>query len=117
MSKARIGWIALIAVLLWLPQYAEAFWMQTGLFAMSAAIGAIGLTLLVGTTGQLSLAAAFFVGIGAYGYCYFAGESGGTGTPVERARRARACHRCWRRSWPSCSPAWPAPRSARSRRA
>jgi branched-chain amino acid transport system permease protein len=80
-SKARVGWIALIAVLLWLPQYAEAFWMQTGLFAMSAAIGAIGLTLLVGTTGQLSLAAAFFVGIGAYGYCYFAGESGGTGTP------------------------------------
>lgn len=82
MSKGRIAWIALIAVLLWLPQYAEAFWMQTGLFAMSAAIGAIGLTLLVGTTGQLSLAAAFFVGIGAYGYCYFAGESGGTGTPL-----------------------------------
>ena len=83
MSKARIGWIALIAVLLWLPQYAEAFWLQTGLFAMSAAIGAIGLTLLVGTTGQLSLAHAFFVGIGAYGYCYFAGEKGGAaGTPL-----------------------------------
>ena len=81
-------WIALIAVLLWLPQYAEAFWMQTGLFAMSAAIGAIGLTLLVGTTGQLSLAHAFFVGIGAYGYCYFAGESGGT-RRRRRARRAR----------------------------
>jgi branched-chain amino acid transport system permease protein len=80
-SKARIAWVVLIALLLWLPQYAEAFWMQTGLFAMSAAIAAIGLTLLVGTTGQLSLAAAFFVGIGAYGYCYFAGESGGTGTP------------------------------------
>src|SRR4051794_28177488 len=56
--------------------------MQTGLFAMSAAIGAIGLTLLVGTTGQLSLAHAFFVGIGAYAYCYFAGDSGGTGTPL-----------------------------------
>jgi branched-chain amino acid transport system permease protein len=81
-SKARIAWGVLIALLLWLPQYAEAFWMQTGLFAMSAAIGAIGLTLLVGTTGQLSLATAFFVGIGAYGYCYFAGESGGTGTTV-----------------------------------
>ena len=25
----------------WLPQYAEAFWLQTGLFTMSAAIGAI----------------------------------------------------------------------------
>ena len=82
MSKGRIAWVVLIAVLLWLPQYAEAFWMQTGLFAMSAAIGAIGLTLLVGTTGQLSLAAAFFVGIGAYGYCYFAGDGGGTGTPL-----------------------------------
>jgi branched-chain amino acid transport system permease protein len=66
-------------VLLWLPQYAEAFWMQTGLFAMAAAIGAIGLTLLVGVTGQLSLANAFFIAIGAYGYCYFAGEKGGVG--------------------------------------
>src|SRR3954449_12145608 len=56
--------------------------MQTGLFAMSAAIGAIGLTLLVGTTGQLSLAHAFFVGVGAYGYCYFAGDKGGTGSPL-----------------------------------
>ncbi|HVI36441.1 MAG TPA: branched-chain amino acid ABC transporter permease, partial [Gaiellales bacterium] len=83
MSKARIAWGVLIALLLWLPQYAEAFWMQTGLFAMSAAIGAIGLTLLVGTTGQLSLATAFFVGIGAYGYCFFAGEKGGAaGTPL-----------------------------------
>jgi branched-chain amino acid transport system permease protein len=74
----RIGWIALVALLLWLPQYAGAFWMQTGLFAMSAAIGAIGLTLLVGVTGQLSLANAFFIAVGAYGYCYFAGEKGGT---------------------------------------
>src|SRR3954454_22866934 len=53
--------------------------MQTGLFAMSAAIGAIGLTVLVGTTGQLSLAAAFFVGIGAYGYCVFSRAGGGAG--------------------------------------
>src|SRR3954468_7185954 len=69
----RIGWVALAALLLWLPQYAEGFWLQTGLFAMSAAIGAIGLTLLVGVTGQLSLAHAFFIAVGAYGYCYLAG--------------------------------------------
>jgi branched-chain amino acid transport system permease protein len=81
-SKRTIGWIALAGVLLWLPQYAEAFWMQTGLFAMSAAIGAIGLTLLVGVTGQLSLANAFFIAIGAYGYCYFAGEPGGVGGAI-----------------------------------
>jgi branched-chain amino acid transport system permease protein len=73
----RIVWVALVALVLWLPQYAGAFWMQTGLFAMSAAIGAIGLTLLVGVTGQLSLASAFFIAIGAYGYCYFAGEQTG----------------------------------------
>ena len=36
---------------------------------------AIGLTLLVGITGQLSLAHAFFVAVGAYGYCYLAGET------------------------------------------
>jgi branched-chain amino acid transport system permease protein len=75
----RAGWIALAAFLLWVPQYAQAFWLQTGLFAMSAAIGAIGLTLLVGVTGQLSLATAFFVAIGAYGYSYLGGESGAVG--------------------------------------
>jgi branched-chain amino acid transport system permease protein len=75
----RIGVAALVLFLLWVPQYAEAFWLQTGLFAMSAAIGAIGLTLLVGVTGQLSLAHAFFLAIGAYGYCYLAGGDQNTG--------------------------------------
>jgi branched-chain amino acid transport system permease protein len=81
-SKKAIAWIAFVALLLWIPQYAEAFWLQTGLFAMSAAIAAIGLTLLVGVTGQLSLATAFFIAIGAYGYCYFAGEKGGFGGAI-----------------------------------
>jgi branched-chain amino acid transport system permease protein len=70
----RLGWIALFGLLLWLPQYLEGFWLQTGLFAMSAAIAAIGLTLLTGITGQLSLAHAFFIAVGAYGYCYLAGH-------------------------------------------
>jgi branched-chain amino acid transport system permease protein len=86
----RVAVVALVALLLWLPQYAEGFWLQTGLFAMSAAIGAIGLTLLVGVTGQLSLAHAFYVAVGAYGYCFLAGEApppgltsapGGAGLP------------------------------------
>jgi branched-chain amino acid transport system permease protein len=68
------GWVVLALVLLWIPQYAEGFWLQTGIFSMSAAIAAIGLTLLVGVTGQLSLATAFFIAIGAYGYCFFAGH-------------------------------------------
>src|SRR4051812_44678849 len=41
---------------------------------MASVIGAIGLTMLVGTTGQLSLAHAFYAAVGAYGYCYFAGH-------------------------------------------
>jgi branched-chain amino acid transport system permease protein len=75
--------VGLVALLLWLPLYIEAFWLQTGLFAMSAAIGAIGLQLLVGVTGQLSLAHAFYVAVGAYGYCFLAGgdQPGGLQVP------------------------------------
>ena len=75
----RVAVVAGLLVLLWLPQYLEAFWLQTGLFAMSAAIGAIGLTLLVGVTGQLSLAHAFFIAIGAYGYSYLSGGAAAEG--------------------------------------
>lgn len=42
---------------------------------MAAAIGAIGLNLLTGSTGQLSMGHAFFLAVGAYGYCVLAGES------------------------------------------
>ena len=41
---------------------------------MSAIIGAIGLNLLTGNTGQLSLAHAFFLAVGGYGYAYFSGK-------------------------------------------
>jgi branched-chain amino acid transport system permease protein len=71
----RVVVAALIVVALLVPYFFEGFWLQTGLFAMSAAIGAIGLTVLVGVTGQLSLAHAFFVAIGAYGYAYLAGDA------------------------------------------
>jgi branched-chain amino acid transport system permease protein len=74
--RRRLRWVVavvLVALLLWVPLYFEAFWLQTGLFAMSAAIGAIGLQLLVGVTGQLSLAHAFYLAVGAYGYCFLAG--------------------------------------------
>ncbi|MFG2497763.1 branched-chain amino acid ABC transporter permease [Streptomyces sp. NPDC048441] len=70
-------WIAGAVLLLALPFYLDRFWLQAGLFAMAAAIGAIGINLLTGATGQLSMGHAFFLAIGAYGYCVFAGESGG----------------------------------------
>jgi branched-chain amino acid transport system permease protein len=70
---ALIAGVAVV-VLGALPIYLESFWLQTGLFAMASIIAAIGLTILVGTAGQLSLAHAFFVAVGAYGYCFLAGQ-------------------------------------------
>ncbi len=64
---------ALAAVLLVAPLGLSGFWLQTGLFAMAGGIAAIGLTILVGRAGQLSLGHAFFLAVGAYGYCYLAG--------------------------------------------
>jgi branched-chain amino acid transport system permease protein len=80
-SRARLAWIAAAVVLAALPIYLESFWLQTGLFAMAAIIAAIGLTILVGIAGQLSLGHAFFVAVGAYGYAYLAGHDvpGGDG--------------------------------------
>lgn len=71
-----LAWAVLVLVALALPLSLGSFWLQTGLFAMAAAIGAIGLTLLVGVAGQLSLAHAFFLAVGAYGYVFLAGRSG-----------------------------------------
>jgi branched-chain amino acid transport system permease protein len=63
-----------LAVLLVLPLYLDKSWLRTGLFALAAAIAALGLTLLIGQAGQLSLGHSFFVAVGAYGYTYFAGS-------------------------------------------
>jgi branched-chain amino acid transport system permease protein len=69
--------IALVVVLAALPYYLSTALLQTGLFVFSAVIAAIGLNLLTGNTGQLSLGHAFFVMIGAYVYAYFSGGEGG----------------------------------------
>lgn len=69
-----LAWAVAVGLVLALPLWLSSFWLQTGLFAMAAAVAAIGLTLLVGTAGQLSLGHAFFVAVGAYGYAYLAGQ-------------------------------------------
>ncbi|MFL6130236.1 MAG: branched-chain amino acid ABC transporter permease [Mycobacteriales bacterium] len=63
------------AVALALPLYVETFWLQLGLFAFAGAVAALGLNLLLGQAGQLSLGHSFFVAVGAYGYTFFAAES------------------------------------------
>jgi len=71
--------IALLVLLLIAPLYVEEFWLRTGFAVFGAAVGAIGLNLLVGTSGQLSLAQSFFLAVGAVTYTYVSGESGGLG--------------------------------------
>ncbi|WP_053748314.1 branched-chain amino acid ABC transporter permease [Streptomyces sp. MMG1533] len=65
-----------VVLLCVLPFYLDAFWLRIGLFSLAAAIGAVGLGLLTGTAGQLSLGHAFFLAVGAYGYVWLAGEPG-----------------------------------------
>lgn len=74
--------LAVVLVLLALPLFIDEFWLRTGFAVSAAIIGAVGLNLLVGTTGQLSLAHAFFLAVGAITYVYVAGEPGGTATKV-----------------------------------
>ena len=57
------------------PYYVPEFWLQTGLFFMAAAVGAMGLGMLTGVCGQLSLAHSFFLAVGAYCYVLFASPS------------------------------------------
>ncbi|MEE1927879.1 branched-chain amino acid ABC transporter permease [Streptomyces sp. TRM 70351] len=73
-----------------MPFYLESYWLQIGLFAMAAAIGAIGLNLLSGGAGQLSLGHAFFLAVGAYGYAWLAGEPG-PGLPAPLALVLAVC--------------------------
>jgi branched-chain amino acid transport system permease protein len=60
-----------------LPFVLDDFWLQTGLFTMAAVVGGIGLTLLVGVAGQLSLGHASFAALGAYTYAWAVGEVDG----------------------------------------
>jgi branched-chain amino acid transport system permease protein len=69
----RIAAIGAALVLgLFLPALLEDFWLQLGALVFASAIGAIGLTLLFGRVGQLSLGHPFFLAIGAYSYVWMA---------------------------------------------
>jgi branched-chain amino acid transport system permease protein len=68
-----------LLVLLILPFYVEEFWLRTGFAVFGAVVGALGLNLLVGTGGQLSLAHSFFLAVGAISYTFLSDDSGGKG--------------------------------------
>jgi branched-chain amino acid transport system permease protein len=70
-----LGWAALLLVLLALPLYIGPGPQSAGQYVMIGAVGAIGLTLVIGQAGQLSLAHAFFLLVGGTSYAVLAGET------------------------------------------
>ena len=84
--RPRLGQVAvglLLVLLLIAPLYVQEFWLRTGFAVFAAVVGAVGLNLLVGTTGQLSLAHAFFLAVGATTYSYVSGSPGGVATKID----------------------------------
>jgi branched-chain amino acid transport system permease protein len=71
----RRFWLGLLAVAaLLFPFTASRFWLTVLNFAAIAAIGAVGLNVLSGYTGQVSLGQAFFLGVGCYTAAYLGGD-------------------------------------------
>jgi branched-chain amino acid transport system permease protein len=74
-SAARAaGVVVALIVALAVPLYLDAFWLRLGMFAFAGVAAALGLGLLLGQAGQLSLGHSFFVAVGAYGYTFLAAE-------------------------------------------
>jgi branched-chain amino acid transport system permease protein len=65
-----------ILLFLWLPTYLGDAGLRVLALCGVYAIGAIGLNLLTGYTGQISLGHAFFIGVGAYTAAYLGGQRG-----------------------------------------
>jgi branched-chain amino acid transport system permease protein len=69
------GWTVLLLALLAFPFFAGPGLLSAGQYVLIGVVGAIGLTLVIGQAGQLSLAHAFFLLVGATTYAVLAGES------------------------------------------
>ncbi len=74
LSGGVIAGLIALAVALTMPFWLSPVFLNYGFFAGVAALGALGLNLLLGTTGLLSLGHSFFLAVGAYGYAVLASE-------------------------------------------
>ena len=74
-SWRRAGLLLLAALFIVLPLQLDDFWLSLLATVGIYAIGAIGLNLLTGYAGQVSLGHAFFFGVGAYCAAWFGGGS------------------------------------------
>lgn len=68
-------WYGILAVLLaTLPLWASAYWLSQTTLVIIYAVAGLGLMLLAGYTGLVSIGHAAFMGVGAYAEAYFAGR-------------------------------------------
>lgn len=65
----------MIVVLILVPIYATSAWLSVATWIMVGGVGAMGLTMLLGQAGQLSLANTFFLLVGGVSYSVFAGPT------------------------------------------
>lgn len=77
----RGPWLLAAALFVGLPLALSDFWLSVLVYAGVFAVGALGLSVLTGYAGQVSIGHAFFVGIGAYVGAY-AGADLGVPLPV-----------------------------------
>lgn len=71
---AQLGILLLLVLFLLIPNSLDDFWIGVLNYCAIFAIGGIGLNLLTGFTGQVSLGTAFFLAAGAYTAAYFGGK-------------------------------------------
>lgn len=72
---AKVGLVLLVVTYLVLPTVLQDdFWLSVLIYSGITAIGAIGLNILTGYCGQVSLGHAFFVGLGAYTTAVLGGD-------------------------------------------
>lgn len=76
-SGKRVSVLVLVVVAALLPMLLTDEFLTIAATGMVFAIGAIGLNLLTGYAGQVSLGHAFFVGVGAYTAAYLSGDPDG----------------------------------------
>ena len=66
------GVAGVVAVAIVLPLVLDAYWVQIGMFGLVAAVGAIGLNLIMGSPGIFAVAPSFFFAAGGYAYVILA---------------------------------------------
>ncbi|MEO7059255.1 MAG: branched-chain amino acid ABC transporter permease [Lapillicoccus sp.] len=69
-----VGWLLIAVVMFLAPIYLPGQYLLVGTWVMTGAVGAMGLTMLIGQAGQLSLAHSFFLLVGGISYTVFSSD-------------------------------------------